>query len=109
MKVLNEIVKAMTACVVWILAFLLLAVIDDAVGNWITDHEITRIMLQAIIQGVAVIALLYTKARFITAISVNIIILSITWIVSDVGMAQSFGIIMMLGIIPVYLREKGGE
>lgn len=109
MKTWKEIGKGALAFVTWMAVFILLALIDEAVGYWITDHEITKIMLQCIIQGAAVIVLLGMKSKTITAIVFNIFVLVMMGVVTVEGMAHSMAIVMMLGVVPIYLREKGGE
>lgn len=110
MKTWKEIGKGAIAFAAWIVVLILLSLIDEAVGYLITGHDITKIMVQCIIQGTAVIVLLCMKAETITAIGLNAFLLLLMWILTEDGMAQSMAIIMMLGIVPVYLREKeGGE
>lgn len=107
MKVWKEIGKGAAAFAVWMLVFVLMALVDEAVGCWITDCKVTQIMVQCIIQGNAVIVLLRMKAKMITAIGLNILLLVMMWVITDEGMAHSMAIVMMLGIIPAYLCEKG--
>ena len=109
MKILKAIGTIIAAMAAWILTLILFALIDEAVGYWITDHKVTQAMNQAIIHGVATIVLLKMKANTITAIAFNIAILVMMYIVSDGGMNQIMGIVMMFYLLPVYRGEKGGE
>ena len=98
------------AMVAWILTLILIALIDEAVNYWITDHEFTQVMTQGIIYGVATIVLLKMRANTIVAIAFNIAILVMIYFISDGGMNQMMGVWMMAYLLPVYWQEKkGGE
>ena len=108
MKILKAIGTIIAAIVAWILTLILVALIDEAVGYWITDHEVTQVMSQGIIHGVATIVLLKTRANTIVAIAFNIAVLVMMYLISDGGMNQLMGIWMMAYLLPVYLKEKDG-
>lgn len=109
MKFFKAVGTIFVAMMAWILTFILIAAIDEAVGHWITDHEVTKAIYQSIIHGIATCVLLKMKANTVTAIAFNIVILVMLRVLSDGGMDQVMGAVMMLYIIPVYLSEKGGE
>lgn len=105
LKAMGAIVAAMAA---WILTLILIALIDEAVGYWITDHELTQVMTQGIIYGVATIVLLKMRANTIVAIAFNIVILMMIYFIADSGMNQMMGVWMMAYLLPVYWQEKKG-
>lgn len=105
LKAMGAIVAAMAA---WNLTLILIALIDEAVGYWITDHEFTQVMTQGIICGVATIVLLKMRANTIVAIAFNIAILVMIYFIVDSGMNQMAGVWMMAYLLPVYWQEKKG-
>lgn len=108
MKILKAIGTIIAAMAVWILTLILFGLIDEAVGYWITDHEVTQAMSQAIIHGVATIVLLKMRANTIVAIAFNIVILMMIYFIVDSGMNQMVGVWMMAYLLPVYWQEKKG-
>lgn len=108
MKILKAISTIIAAMAAWILTLILVALIDEAVGYWITDHEVTQVITQGIICGVATIVLLKMRANTIVAIAFNIAILVMIYFIVDSGMNQMMGVWMMAYLLPVYLKEKGG-
>lgn len=108
MKTLKAAGTIFVAMMAWILTFVLIAAIDGTIGNWITDHEVTKAMSQAIIHGIATCVLLKMKANTVTAIAFNIVILVMLRVLLDGGMDQAMGAVMMWYLLPVYLGEKGG-
>ena len=108
MKILKAISTIIAAMVAWILTLILIALIDEAVGCWIADHEITQVMTQGIIYGVATIVLLKMRTNTIVAIAFNIAILVMIYFISDGRMNQMMGVWMMVYLLPVYWQEKKG-
>lgn len=109
MKILKAIGTIIAAMAAWILTLILFALIDEAVGYWITDHKVTKAMTQAIIHGVATIVLLKMRANTIVAIALNIAVLVMMYLIYSDGMDKLMGVWMMAYLLPVYLKEKGGE
>ena len=101
-----EVKYAFLTFMAWVGTFMLLATIDEALGKWLTDHELTKILVQVIIQGVAVGLLYLSRVKFITAVTFNIVCLVFMWVFMSEGIAPSMAIIMHLGLIPIYLRER---
>lgn len=108
MKILKAISTIIAAMVAWILTLILIALIDEAVGDWIADHEFTKVMTQGIVYGVATIVLLKMRANTIVAIAFNIAILVMIYFIVDGGMNQMTGVWMMAYLLPVYWQEKEG-
>ena len=108
MKILKAMGAIVAAMVAWNLTLILIALIDEAVGYWITDHEFTQVMTQGIICGVATIVLLKMRANTIVAIAFNIAILVMIYFISGGGMNQMVGVWMMAYLLPVYWQEKKG-
>lgn len=103
-KVLKEAGKSLTALTLWLAMMILIFLLDDATGNLLSDNEFTKILMQTVITATMVLALLFLKAKMITAIVTNILAVAFIWAIASVGMAQSLVVIMLFGLIPICRR-----
>lgn len=102
----NECKNIILAFAMWVAVFLLLAMIDEAVGCWLTNHEVTRILMQCVIQFSAVGVLMLLRAKTLSAVAVNVIVLILLWWADTQGIAESQMLVMMVSLVPLLYRDQ---
>jgi hypothetical protein len=107
MKIIKECGKSILGFLAFLAAFIVFALIDERLGYWLTDHSLTRAMLNFAIVGVAMLVMRLLKSDLSS------------YIVADMGVlifAESFDngysfilpITMMIWLYIVDLTKKGG-
>lgn len=89
----------------WLLAFEVIAVIDEAVGYWLTDHEATKIIIQCVIQSSFVGMLMLRRAKALSTVVANVIVFVFIWRTSPSGVCESQMLVMLLSLIPFHCRD----
>ena len=106
-RIFKEALKVLAGFVIWFAVFCLFALLDDWCGHWLTNQEVTKILMQVLINASGYMALTLMDAKLVSVVAYNIIMLAFIGIFSSVGLSQYYAIIMWIGFIPFVLEKTG--
>lgn len=108
MKTIKECGKSILGFLSFCVALIVFFLIDEWLGGWLSDHSLTKAMLNFAIVGTAMLVMRLLKSDLSSYIVADMFVLIFA---ENFGNAYSFilPITMMIWLYIVALNKKGGE
>jgi hypothetical protein len=106
---LKECAKGAIGLAMFIAEVVLSGIADEAAGNWITGHMVSKCFFNALICFTTVITMKLMGARYITVACTNIAILTMVSAVMTSAKSFMLPIAMELAMVVVYSRRKNTD